>query len=64
MAFSVLSLASLAVLAAAEEVAWSGFDRWSFNSYSELGTKQAHSLPWFMKNNVGTTASCKKMSTN
>lgn len=56
MAFQVLSLASLAVAVTADEVAWSGFDRWSFNSYSELGTKQAQHLPWFMKNNVSETA--------
>jgi hypothetical protein len=48
----IVTAAAFAALAAADEVAWSGFDRWSYNSYSELGTKQADYYPEFFKNNV------------
>ena len=48
----IVTAAAFAALGAAEEVAWSGFDRWSYNSYSELGTKQADYYPEFFKNNV------------
>ena len=53
----IVTVAAFAALGAAEEVAWSGFDRWSYNSYSELGTKQADYYPEFFKNNVSYTAS-------
>lgn len=48
----IVTVVAFAALGAAEEVAWSGFDRWSYNSYSELGTKQADYYPEFFKNNV------------
>lgn len=48
----IVAAAAFAALGAADEVAWSGFDRWSYNSYSELGTKQADYYPEFFKNNV------------
>lgn len=48
----IVTAAAFAALGAAEQVAWSGFDRWSYNSYSELGTKQADYYPNFFKNNV------------
>jgi hypothetical protein len=51
----IVTAAAFAALGAAEEVAWSGFDRWSYNSYSELGTKQANYYPEFFKNNVSST---------
>jgi hypothetical protein len=34
------------------DIPFAGFDRWSFNSYSKLGTKQAGYYPEFFKNNV------------
>jgi hypothetical protein len=34
------------------DVLSTGFDRWSFNSYSKLGTKQGGYYPRFFKNNV------------
>lgn len=52
----IVTVAAFAALGAAEEVAWSGFDRWSYNSYSELGTKQADYYPRFFKNNVSTNS--------
>jgi hypothetical protein len=48
----IVAAAAFAAFGAADEVAWSGFDRWSYNSYSELGTKQADYYPEFFKNNV------------
>lgn len=50
----ILTAAAFAAVGAADEVAWSGFDRWSENAYSELGTKQADYYPDFFKNNVST----------
>ena len=50
----IVTAAAFAALGAADEVAWSGFDRWSYNSYSELGTKQADYYPEFFKNNVSS----------
>jgi len=50
----IVAAAAFAALGAADEVAWSGFDRWSYNSYSELGTKQADYYPEFFKNNVSS----------
>ena len=52
----IVTAAAFAALGAAEEVAWSGFDRWSYNSYSELGTKQADYYPEFFKNNVSSSS--------
>ena len=52
----IVTVAAFAALGAAEEVAWSGFDRWSYNSYSELGTKQADYYPEFFKNNVSLSS--------
>ena len=52
MIASIVTAAAFAAVGAAEQVAWSGFDRWSYNSYSELGTKQADYYPDFFKNNV------------
>lgn len=52
----IVTAVAFAALGAAEEVAWSGFDRWSYNSYSELGTKQADYYPRFFKNNVSTNS--------
>lgn len=68
MIASIVSAAAFAALGAAESVAWSGFDRWSYNSYSELGTKQADYYPEFFKNNVsqnarhGDTSSCASIN--
>jgi hypothetical protein len=52
MIVRIVVVTTLAALGVADEVAWSGFDRWSYNSYSELGTKQADYYPEFFKNNV------------
>lgn len=60
MIASIVTAAAFAVLGAAEQVAWSGFDRWSYNSYSELGTKQADYYPEFFRNNVSLTLSPSK----
>jgi len=38
---------------------FTGFDRWSFNSYSKLGTKQGGYYPEFFKNNVSDNPSCE-----
>lgn len=56
MIVPIVTAAAFAALGAAEEVAWSGFDRWSYNSYSELGTKQADYYPEFFKNNVSSSS--------